>query len=106
MLQSHWDSHFFEAGYVDEAIETLQAVIDEYQLKGDDKSKLMYYWQGCAFSKRETPTWPSSATARWRSGNLPTKMFRAASRNSATGGEARSGGNRERAAIVGRLMSD
>jgi lipopolysaccharide biosynthesis regulator YciM len=43
---------FLEAGYVDEAIETLQAVIDEYQLKGDDKSKLMYYWQGRALQQK------------------------------------------------------
>lgn len=40
---------FLEAGFVDESIETLQAVLDEYQLKGDDRSKLMYYWQGRAF---------------------------------------------------------
>lgn len=39
---------FLEAGYVDEAIETMQGVIDEYQLKGDDLSKQMYYWQGRA----------------------------------------------------------
>jgi len=43
---------FLEAGYVDEAIETLQAVIDEYQLKGDDKSKDMYYWQGRALQQK------------------------------------------------------
>ena len=43
---------FLEAGYVDEAIETLQAVIDEYQLKGDDRSKEMYYWQGRALEKK------------------------------------------------------
>lgn len=40
---------FLEAGFVDEAIETLQAVIDEYQIKGDDRSMLMYYWQGRSY---------------------------------------------------------
>jgi len=39
---------FLEAQYLEESIETLQAVIDEYQLKGDDRSKEMYYWQGRA----------------------------------------------------------
>lgn len=43
---------FLDAGYIDEAIETLQAVIDEYQLKGDDKSKDMYYWQGRALEQK------------------------------------------------------
>ena len=43
---------FLEAGYVDEAIETLQGVIAEYELKGDDKSKLMYYWQGRALQQK------------------------------------------------------
>src|SRR5205814_1136469 len=43
---------FLEAGFVDEAIETLQAVIDEYQLKGDDRSKEMYYWQGRALEHK------------------------------------------------------
>jgi hypothetical protein len=43
---------FLEAEYVEEAIETLQAVIDEYQLKGDDRSKEMYYWQGRALEKK------------------------------------------------------
>jgi len=43
---------FLEAGFVDEAIETLQAVIDDYQLKGDDRSKEMYYWQGRAYEEK------------------------------------------------------
>lgn len=34
---------FLEAGFVDEAVETLKALIEEYQLKGDDRSKEMYY---------------------------------------------------------------
>lgn len=44
---------FLEAGFPEEAIETLQGVVDEYQLKGDDRSKLMYYWQGRAFEGQE-----------------------------------------------------
>jgi tetratricopeptide (TPR) repeat protein len=43
---------FLEAGYLEEAIETLQAVIDEYQLKGDDRSKQMYYWQARALEQK------------------------------------------------------
>ncbi|MFI5379416.1 MAG: tetratricopeptide repeat protein [Tepidisphaerales bacterium] len=43
---------FLEAGFADEAIETLQQVIDEYANTGDDRSKLMYYWQGRAFEAK------------------------------------------------------
>ena len=39
---------FLEAGFIDEAIETLHGVIDDYQIKGDDRSKEMYYWEGRA----------------------------------------------------------
>jgi thioredoxin-like negative regulator of GroEL len=35
---------FLEAGYVDEAADTLRGVIEEYINKGDLKSKEMYYW--------------------------------------------------------------
>jgi hypothetical protein len=37
---------FLSAGFVDEADETLAGVINEYQIKGDAKSKEMYYWRG------------------------------------------------------------
>jgi len=43
---------FYEAGFVDEAIETFQTVIDDYQLQGDEKSKLMNYWQGRALEQK------------------------------------------------------
>jgi len=35
---------FLEAGYVDEAVDTLREVIETYVNKGDLKSKEMYYW--------------------------------------------------------------
>jgi tetratricopeptide (TPR) repeat protein len=35
---------FLEAGFVDEAVETLRGQIEDYQLKGDNRSKDMYYW--------------------------------------------------------------
>ena len=35
---------FLEAGFVDEAVETLHVQIEDYQLKGDNRSKDMYYW--------------------------------------------------------------
>jgi len=35
---------FLESGFVDESVDTLRSVIEEYQLKGDVKSKDMYYW--------------------------------------------------------------
>jgi tetratricopeptide (TPR) repeat protein len=35
---------FLEAGYVDEAADTLREVIEGYQLRGDEKSIMMYYY--------------------------------------------------------------
>jgi tetratricopeptide (TPR) repeat protein len=35
---------FLEAGFTDEAVETLAAIIADYQIKGDEKSKEMTYW--------------------------------------------------------------
>jgi tetratricopeptide (TPR) repeat protein len=43
---------FLEAGFVDEAIDTLQVIIEEYPLKGDEKSKLMNYWMGRALEQK------------------------------------------------------
>ena len=40
---------FLESGFVEEAIDTLQVIIDDYQVKGDDLSKEMNYWQGRAY---------------------------------------------------------
>ena len=40
---------FLEAGFADEAIDTLQGVIDEYQLRDDARYKEMHYWQGRAY---------------------------------------------------------
>ena len=37
---------FMEAGFADEAVDTLKAVLDDYQLKGDQKSIEMTYWYG------------------------------------------------------------
>lgn len=44
---------FFEAGFVDESLDTLDQLLAEYQLKGDDKSKEMYYWRGRALEAKE-----------------------------------------------------
>jgi tetratricopeptide (TPR) repeat protein len=42
---------FLEAGYTDEAVDTLKALIGEYQLHGDPKSVEMHYWYGRASEK-------------------------------------------------------
>lgn len=48
---------FLEAQFVDEAIDTLKTIIDEYPGRGDDKSKDMTYWYGRALEmKGEIPT--------------------------------------------------
>jgi thioredoxin-like negative regulator of GroEL len=43
---------FLENKFVEEAVDTLKASIDEYQLKGDDKSKEMYYWYARALEEK------------------------------------------------------
>ncbi len=43
---------FLEAGFDDEAVDTLKAVADEYQLKGDDRSKIIHYWLGRAMEQK------------------------------------------------------
>lgn len=59
---------FLEAGFIDEAIETLEGVIQEYPIKGDDRSKLMHYWQGRAYEAKgnmENAVKRYSQVAQW-----------------------------------------
>jgi tetratricopeptide (TPR) repeat protein len=44
---------FFEAGFLDESLDTFDQIIADYQLKGDDKSKEMYYWRARALESKE-----------------------------------------------------
>ncbi|MGH7176265.1 MAG: tetratricopeptide repeat protein [Tepidisphaeraceae bacterium] len=44
---------FLDAGFVDEAVDTLKAVIDEYALKGDPKSIEMTYWYGRSLEEKK-----------------------------------------------------
>lgn len=43
---------FLEAEFIDEAVDTLRALIEEYQLKGDARSKEMYYWFARSLEKQ------------------------------------------------------
>ena len=43
---------FLEAGFTDEAVDTLKIVIDEYQLRGDPKSIDMTYWYARALEAK------------------------------------------------------
>ena len=43
---------FLEAGYVEEAVDTLRGLCGEYELQGDEKSKLMNYWAGRALEEK------------------------------------------------------
>ena len=43
---------FLESKFVDEAVETLKSSIDDYQLKGDEKSKDMFYWYARALEEK------------------------------------------------------
>jgi len=52
---------FLENKFVEEAVETLKASIDDYQLKGDEKSKEMYYWYARALE--EKPDIPAAIKA-------------------------------------------
>ncbi len=44
---------FYETQFLEEANETLDQLITDYQLKGDEKSKEMYYWRGRVLEARE-----------------------------------------------------
>lgn len=44
---------FFETQFLEEASETLDTLINDYQLKGDERSKEMYYWRGRTLEARE-----------------------------------------------------
>ena len=44
---------FLEAGYIDEADETLATQIREYAIAGDARSKEMYYWRGRALELKK-----------------------------------------------------
>jgi len=39
---------FLESGFLDEAVETLKVALDEYNVKGDARSKDLHYWSGRA----------------------------------------------------------
>jgi tetratricopeptide (TPR) repeat protein len=43
---------FLENKFVEEAVETLKTSIEEYQLRGDEKSKEMYYWYARALEEK------------------------------------------------------
>ena len=43
---------FLEAGFADEAVDTFKAAIDDYQLKGDEKSIEMTYWYARALEEK------------------------------------------------------
>ncbi|HLL90638.1 MAG TPA: tetratricopeptide repeat protein [Tepidisphaeraceae bacterium] len=48
---------FLGAGFTDEAVETLKSVIDEYPVKGDERSIEMHYWYGRGLeAKGDAPT--------------------------------------------------
>jgi tetratricopeptide (TPR) repeat protein len=44
---------FLEAGFVDEAVETLKVIIDEYPTKGDERSRELYYWYARALEEHK-----------------------------------------------------
>lgn len=45
---------FFESGYLDEAADTLRGVIEDYPIKGDNKSKDLYYWYARSLEQKGT----------------------------------------------------
>jgi TolA-binding protein len=59
---------FLEAGFVDEAADTLRTIIEEYVNKGDAKSKEMYYWYARSVEQlgdRQTALKAYSQVAQW-----------------------------------------
>jgi len=43
---------FLATGFVHEAVDTLKQTIEEYEIRGDTKSKELYYWYGTALEKK------------------------------------------------------
>jgi tetratricopeptide (TPR) repeat protein len=43
---------FLHAGYAEEAVETLKQAIEDYEVRGDNKSKELFYWYGLALEKK------------------------------------------------------
>jgi len=59
---------FLEAGFVDEAADTLKACMEEYQVRGDDKAKDMVYWYARAQEEKgdlQTALRSYSQVAQW-----------------------------------------
>lgn len=44
---------FLEADFVEEAVDTLRGVIEEYQVRGDDRSKEIFYWYARALDAQQ-----------------------------------------------------
>ena len=44
---------FLQAGFVDEAVDTLKGVIDEYPGRGDERSIMMFYWYARALEEKK-----------------------------------------------------
>lgn len=44
---------FLKSGFADEAVDTLKAVIDDYQARGDERSILMFYWYARALEEKK-----------------------------------------------------
>ena len=59
---------FLEAGFLDEAVDTFRDLIEGYPIKGDEKSKDMYYWYGVALeqaNQRQPALKCYSQVAQW-----------------------------------------
>lgn len=59
---------FLESGFVDESSDTLRQTIEEYQIKGDERSKDMYYWYARALEANKdmaTALKSYSQVAQW-----------------------------------------
>lgn len=59
---------FLDAGFVDEAVDTMRGIAEEYQIKGDDKAKEIYYWYARtleAHSDNPTALKQYSQVAQW-----------------------------------------
>jgi tetratricopeptide (TPR) repeat protein len=59
---------FLSAGFADEAVDTLKAVIDEYPARGDERSIQMFYWYARALEEKkdnESAIKAYSQVAQW-----------------------------------------
>jgi len=87
---------FLSAGFADEAVDTLKAVIDEYPGRGDERSIQMFYWYARALEEKKDNDPAIKAYSQVAQWNLTTATCKCASNGCAV---------RQRESFLTRFLS-